>query len=152
MKNVPKSTNQLMIINVFDIVSRENIKKNHFAALSLFNSATEELVLSLPQIANEAEDTESSYLTELASFGVPVLAKGRNRLSTDAEDIGNYKALLSCVIEVNRLAIEEERELSKEEQTFWSVAVRYLRKKLAAEGIELPLIKDNMQTKTVSAT
>lgn len=135
----------------FDIVSRENIKKNHFAALSLFNSATEELVLSLPQIANEAEDTESSYLTELASFGVPVLAKGRNRLSTDAEDIGNYKALLSCVIEVNRLAIEEERELSKEEQTFWSVAVRYLRKKLAAEGIELPLIKDNMQTKTVSA-
>ena len=135
----------------FDIVSRENIKKNHFAALSLFNSATEELVLSLPQIANEAEDTESSYLTELASFGVPVLAKGRNRLSTDAEDIGNYKALLSSVIEVNRLAIEEERELSKEEQTFWSVAVRYLRKKLAAEGIELPLIKDNMQTKTVSA-
>ena len=135
----------------FDIVSRENIKKNHFAALSLFNSATEELVLSLPQIANEAEDTESSYLTELASFGVPVLAKGRNRLSTDAEDIGNYKALLSRVIEVNRLAIEEERELSKEEQTFWSVAVRYLRKKLAAEGIELPLIKDNMQTKTVSA-
>ena len=56
------------------------------------------------------------------------------------------------MIEVNRLAIEEERELSKEEQTFWSVAVRYLRKKkLAAEGIELPLIKDNMQTKTVSA-
>ena len=108
-------------------------------------------MLSLPQIANEAEDTESSYLTELASFGVPVLAKGRNRLSTDAEDIGNYKALLSCVIEVNRLAIEEERELSKEEQTFWSVAVRYLRKKLAAEGIELPLIKDNMQTKMVSA-
>ena len=49
-------------------------------------------MLSLPQIANEAEDTESSYLTELASFGVPVLAKGRNRLSTDAEDIGNYKA------------------------------------------------------------
>lgn len=135
----------------FDVISRENIKKNHFAALSLFNSATEELVLSLPQIANESEDKESSYLAELASFGVPVLVKGRNRLSTDAEDIGNYKALLSRVIEVNRLAIEEDRELSKEEQTFWSVAVRYLRKKLANEGVELPLIKDNMQTKPVSA-
>ena len=135
----------------FDVISRENIKKNHFAALSLFNSATEELVLSLPQIVNESEDKESSYLAELASFGVPVLVKGRNRLSTDAEDIGNYKALLSRVIEVNRLAIEEERELSKEEQTFWSVAVRYLRKKLANEGVELPLIKDNMQTKPVSA-
>ena len=134
----------------FDMISRENIKKNHFAALSLFNSATEELVLSLPQIANESEDKESSYLAELASFGVPVLVKGRNRLSTDAEDIGNYKALLSRVIEVNRLAIEEERELSKEEQTFWSVAVRYLRKKLVNDGIELPLIKDNMQTKPVS--
>ena len=72
-------------------------------------------------------------------------------MSTDAEDIGNYKALLSRVIEVNRLAIEEDRELSKEEQTFWSVAVRYLRKKLANEGVELPLIKDNMQTKPVSA-
>ena len=118
--------------------------------MSLFNSATEELVLSLPQIANESEDKESSYLAELASFGVPVLVKGRNRLSTDAEDIGNYKALLSRVIEVNRLAIEEERELSKEEQTFWSVAVRYLRKKLVNDGIELPLIKDNMQTKPVS--
>ena len=117
---------QHLTINVFDVISRENIKKNHFAALSLFNSATEELVLSLPQIANESEDKESSYLAELASFGVPVLVKGRNRLSTDAEDIGNYKALLSRVIEVNRLAIEEERELSKEEQTFWSVAVRYL--------------------------
>lgn len=135
----------------FDVISRENIKKNHFAALSLFNSATEELVLSLPQIANESEDKESSYLAELASFGVPVLVKGRNRLSTDAEDIGNYKALLSRVIEVNRLAIEEDRELSKEEQTFWSVAVRYLRKKLANEDVELPLIKDNMQTKPVSA-
>lgn len=135
----------------FDIISRENIKKNHFAALSLFNSATEELVLSLPQIVNESEDKESSYLAELASFGVPVLMKGRNRLSTDVEDIGNYKALLSRVIEVNRLAIEEERELSKEEQTFWSVAVRYLRRRLATEGIELPLIKDNMRTKPVSA-
>ena len=134
----------------FDVISRENIKKNHFAALSLFNSATEELVLSLPQIVNESEDKESSYLAELASFGVPVLVKGRNRLSTDAEDIGNYKALLSRVIEVNRLAIEEDRELSKEEQTFWSVAVRYLRKKLVNDGIELPLIKDNMQTKPVS--
>ena len=44
-------------------------------------------MLSLPQIANESEDKESSYLAELASFGVPVLVKGRNRLSTDAEDI-----------------------------------------------------------------
>ena len=135
----------------FDVISRENIKKNHFAALSLFNAATEELVLSLPQIVNESEDKESSYLAELASFGVPVVKKGRNRLSANLEDIGNYKALLSRVIEVNRLAIEEERELSKEEQTFWSVAVRYLRKKLETQGIDLPLIKDNMQTKPVAS-
>lgn len=135
----------------FDIVSRENIKKNHFAALSLFNAATEKLVLSLPQIANEAEDTKSSYLAELESFGVPVVIKDRRHaLSEMIDDIGNYKALLSRVIEVNRLAIEQERELSKEEQTFWSVAVRYLRHKLEKEGIEWPLMADTMETKTVS--
>lgn len=135
----------------FDIPTRDNLKKNHFAALSLFNSATQELVLSMPQILNEAEDNISSYLSELHQFGVSVVDKGRNRLSRQAEDIGNYKALLSRVIELNRSAIAQERDVSQEEQTFWSVAVRYLRKKLAQEGIEIPQITDTMATKQVAS-
>lgn len=132
----------------FDIVSSENLKKNHFAALSLFNAATEELTLSLPQILNEAEDTTSSYLLELAEIGVPVVEKGRSRQLADPEDIGNYKALLSRVIELERAAIDQE--MSKEEQTFWSVAVRYLRKKLNEQGIVIPEINDSMQTKPLT--
>ncbi|WP_057490984.1 ATP-dependent nuclease subunit B [Streptococcus orisasini] len=132
----------------FDIVSSENLKKNHFAALSLFNAATEELTLSLPQILNEAEDTTSSYLLELAEIGVPVVEKGRSRQLADPEDIGNYKALLSRVIELERAAIDQE--MSKEEQTFWSVAVRYLRKKLNEQGIVIPEINDRMQTKPLT--
>ena len=133
----------------FDIVTKENLKKNHFTALSLFNAATQELVLTLPQILNEAEDNTSSYLLELQDMGVPVVEKGGNRLAADPEDIGNYKALLSRVIELNRSAIDQE--LSKEEQTFWSVAVRYLRQKLAKEGLTIPEVNDKMQTKQVAA-
>ncbi|WP_153055170.1 hypothetical protein, partial [Streptococcus suis] len=40
----------------FDLVSRENIKKNHAAMMSLLNAATEQLVISTPQIYNEGED------------------------------------------------------------------------------------------------
>jgi ATP-dependent helicase/nuclease subunit B len=132
----------------FDIVTRENLKKNHFAALSLFNSATEELVITQPQISNEVEDTSSSYLLELEAIGVPVLEKGRNNLATNPEDIGNYKALLSRVIEINRSAIDQE--MTKEEQTFWSVAVRYLRRKLESEGITIPDVNDNLVTRKVT--
>ncbi|MGT2750307.1 ATP-dependent nuclease subunit B [Streptococcus orisasini] len=132
----------------FDIVSSENLKKNHFVALSLFNAATEELILSLPQILNETEDSTSSYLLELAELGVPVVEKGRSRQLTDTEDIGNYKALLSRVIELDRASIDQE--MSKEEQTFWSVVVRYLRKKLNKQGIVIPEINDSMQTKPLA--
>ena len=53
------------------------------------------------------------------------------------------------MIELNRSAIDQE--LSKEEQTFWSVAVRYLRQKLAKEGLTIPEVNDKMQTKQVAA-
>ena len=132
----------------FDIVSSENLKKNHFAALSLFNAATEELILSLPQILNETEDSTSSYLLELAEFGVPIVEKGRTGQLSNPEDIGNYKALLSRVIELERASIDQE--MTKEEQTFWSVAVRYLRKKLNEQGIVIPEINDSMQTKPLA--
>lgn len=135
----------------FDVVSKENVKKNHFTALSLFNAATEQLVLTLPQIANDTKDATSSYLSELIDFGVPVIEKGKNKGQTQVADIGNYKALLSRIIERNRSAIDQEQEMSKEEHTFWSVAVRYLRQKLAQEGLEIPQINEGMITKPVAS-
>lgn len=134
----------------FDIITRENLKKNHFAALSLFNSATEKLVLSLPQLLNEAEDSMSSYLSELVHMGVSVEAKGRNQLAAEAGQVGNYKALLSRVVDINRSAIYQDLEMTKEEQTFWSVAVRFLRHKLEAEGISVPAITDTVATTRVA--
>lgn len=134
-----------------DIVSQENLKKNHFAALSVFNAATKELVLSVPQIANDVQDNQSPYLLELSDFGVPVIEKGRNSNSYEPSDIGNYKALLSQVIERNHYDVADEETLSKDEETFWAVAVRYLRKKLAQEGITIPSVSqnDDMETKAV---
>lgn len=52
------------------------------------------------------------------------------------------------MIELERASIDQE--MTKEEQTFWSVAVRYLRKKLNEQGIVIPEINDSMQTKPLA--
>lgn len=132
----------------FDVISKENLKKNHFAALSLFNAASQELVLSLPQILNESEDSMSSYLKELVQMGVPLVEKGRHQEAAAPEDIGNYKALLSRLVTLNRSDITQE--LSEKEETFWTAAVRYLRRKLDKEGIAIPTINAGLVSKKVS--
>lgn len=132
----------------FEIISQENTKKNHFVFLSLVQSATEKLVLSAPQIFKEAEDNLSPYLRVLIEMGVQVQEKGRSK-SLSADDIGHYKGLLSHLIEANREDLDQEwqTDLTKEDQTFWAVAVRYLRKKLEKEGISIPTISSSIPTK-----
>lgn len=120
-----------------EVATKDSGKKNHFAMLSLLNAAEEKLVLSAPQLFQETADHLSPYLKLLVELGVSVEEKGRSH-RMQASDIGHYKSLLSRVIEVNRL--DFDTNWSKEEETFWSVAVRYLRKKLTAEGIEIPTI------------
>ncbi|MBY5034451.1 ATP-dependent nuclease subunit B [Streptococcus gallolyticus] len=127
----------------FDIPSRENTKKNHFTMLSLVNSATDQLVLSSPQIFNEAEDRQSPYLKLLADMGVERIEKGREK-TLSAQDIGHYKGLLSRVIEANRADFNQE--WTQEEATFWAVAVRYLRKKLEVENIAIPAVSSDLKT------
>ena len=129
-----------------EIASLENSKKNHFAALSLFTSAKKELHLSLPRLVNESEDQLSVYLRELVDLGVDMQQIQGH--STDL--VGHYKSLLSTVIAVNRGDLE--RELTKEEETFWSVAVRYLRKRLEEDKIIIPAInqKEDLTTQTVA--
>ena len=128
------------------VASSENLKKNRFAALSLLNSATEDLVLSAPVLTNEVEDAMSSYLTELeiAPISLPIISK---RPQASSDDIGTYRALLARVIDLYQEDID--REWTPEEQTFWAVAIRVLRKKLAAEGISIPQISKELKTETL---
>ncbi|MBF0779063.1 ATP-dependent nuclease subunit B [Streptococcus cuniculi] len=130
-------------LSKFDVVSRENVKKNHFAMISLLNAASEQLVLSAPQLANETEDTLSPYLQLLQELGIPKEEKGKAK-GFQLDDLAHYKSLLARVIEVNRLPFEAE--WSKEEETFWLVAIRYLRKKLEQEQIVIPAITGEVET------
>ncbi|NOM30258.1 hypothetical protein G9Q00_29090, partial [Klebsiella pneumoniae] len=92
----------------------------HQTALSLFNAATKELVLSVPTVINETFDDLSPYLKELINFGLPLLDKGKNYLSYDNSDIGNYKALLSQIIAINR---QDLIEMSDQDKMFWTVVL-----------------------------
>ncbi|MCS4487700.1 ATP-dependent nuclease subunit B [Streptococcus sciuri] len=134
----------------FDIISREHIKKNHFTALSLFNVATTQLILSQPQVLNENEDDMSPYLRELVTMGVPLLVKKKTSFSTDGTSIGTYKALLSRLVGFANDSPALYEVLDKQEETFWSVLVRHLRQKLDKEGLHMPLLKDTVITHPVS--
>ncbi|MGT2682000.1 ATP-dependent nuclease subunit B [Streptococcus porci] len=133
--------------STFDIVSRDNLKKNHFTALSLYNSATKELVLSSPLLAGENSQDLSSYLKELKALGVPSYERGLH-FEAKGEAIGHYKDVLATALAINRG--EMDRELTQEEQTFWKVAVRFLRKKLDEKAVLVPHILDEVKTKRVS--
>ena len=128
------------------IASSENLKKNRYTALSLMNSATKELVLSAPALVNEVEDSMSTYLLELtaAPLSLPIIVK---KPQASSDDIGSYRALLSQIIELHQEEID--REWTAEEKTFWAVAVRVLRKKLAAEGISIPQISKELKTESL---
>ncbi len=132
----------------FDVVSRENTKKNHFAMISLLNAASLQLVLSTPQLENETEAGVSPYLQFLQDMGIPKEEKGR-ATGFQLEDLAHYKSLLARVIEANRLPFEEQ--WTKEEETFWLVAIRYLRKKLEEEQIVIPAITGEIQTSPLAA-
>ncbi|MCW0997313.1 ATP-dependent nuclease subunit B [Streptococcus anginosus] len=131
------------------IAAQENLQKNRFVALSLLNAAMDRLVLSTPQIVNEIENNISPYLLELHEqpIGLPIEVK---RSQATSDDIGTYRALLARVIELNQGDIDRERSLTEKEQTFWSVAVRVLRKKLESEGISIPNVTSSLTTETLS--
>ena len=44
-------------------------------AMSLFNAASEQLVLSQPQIINESQDDMSVYLKEILDLGIPLVER-----------------------------------------------------------------------------
>ena len=130
-----------------DIVTQSNSQRGHFVAMSLFNAASEQLVLSQPQILNETQDDMSVYLKELLDLGLPLVEKGRNRFEAKGDQIGNYKDLLSTIIALNSSHLDAD--LDKETQTFWSVAVRYLRKRLDKDQVLIPNVIDDVTTTKV---
>ena len=74
-----------------DIVTQINSKRGHFVAMSLFNAASEQLVLSQPQIINESQDDMSVYLKELLDLGIPLVEKGRNRFEAKGTRLGTIE-------------------------------------------------------------
>ncbi|MBS0687239.1 ATP-dependent nuclease subunit B [Streptococcus suis] len=131
----------------FDLVSRENIKKNHAAMMSLLNAATEQLVISTPQIYNEGEDSLSPYIKILQKMGLKSEERGRIK-TLNPQDIGHYKSLLSRLIESERPSLETEEW--EGQRAFWTVLVRHLKKKLESQGIEIPTITGEITSKQLS--
>lgn len=130
-------------------ISREdNGKKNRFVFLSLVNAATNHLVLSAPRQFEESHEQLSPYLKELVALGVPVHDYTQRDLSGTADGIGHYRDLLASVIAIQQGALSEA--LDQDSQTFWSVAVRYLRKRLAEKQVLIPQILDGLATQPVS--
>ncbi|MGT2934871.1 ATP-dependent nuclease subunit B [Streptococcus castoreus] len=132
----------------FEMVSAENSKKSHQTALSLFNAATKELVLSQPSLLNEVSDDLSPYIKELMAFGIPMVDKGKNHLSYSASDVGHYKSLLSRLIDINRQEINAE--MTDQDRTFWTVALRYLRRRLKDKQLTFPNMGNHLQTKPLA--
>lgn len=130
------------------VVTSENLKKNRFVAVSLLNAATNQLVLSAPSLVNEMEDSVSPYLVELAKEPIAIEWTTK-QAQASSDDIGTYRALLARVIELYQEEITSE--LSPEEASFWGVAVRVLRKKLAAEGIQIPQISTELKSRQLQS-
>ena len=130
------------------VVTSENLKKNRFVAVSLLNAATKQLVLSAPSLVNETEDSVSPYLVELAKEPIAIEWKTK-QAQASSDDIGTYRALLARVIELHQEEITSE--LSAEEASFWGVAVRVLRKKLQAEGIQIPQISTELKSRQLQS-
>ncbi|KXT76708.1 ATP-dependent nuclease subunit B [Streptococcus sp. DD12] len=129
-----------------DLPSQENNQKNLYTALSVFHAATEKLVLSQPRFKQEEEQTLSPYVQELLDFGLSMQNKSQSLTRLQPSDIGNAKSLLSRVLAHYQLAVPN----SQEQETFWTVAGRYLRRYLEKAQLHLPAFDGQLTTKPVS--
>lgn len=132
-----------------EIVSRDNLKKNHFVAISLLNAAEKGLVLSYPQLAGDGQESMSPYLDLLVTtFGLPLLSKQRKLGQIAPDDLGSYKEVLARLVSLNRSQFLDR--LSKEELTYWSVLGRVISKTLSEKGLAVPSVSTNLASKPLS--
>ena len=127
------------------LLEGESLMRNHYTALSVFNAAEKQLILTFPQRLNDGESQVSSYLKLVSDMGVSIQNLGQNK----EEAVGNYYSLLSLLVEEEQEAIQEA--WTKEEATFWSAALRVLKKKLEAGGLQLPEIWQGPTSQALSA-
>lgn len=129
------------------VPSKENLKKNRYAMVSLLNSAHKKLVLSAPDLLNEAESDQSIYLKELKELGFKGVNKQLHRGQLNLEDIASYQSLLSSLIAYHQLGGHEQED---QELTFVTVLARVMGKKLAEQGLENPILTKERRSKPLS--
>ncbi|WEV60680.1 ATP-dependent nuclease subunit B [Streptococcaceae bacterium ESL0729] len=113
-----------------DQLSQTSSAKNIYNALSLFNSATEKLVLSYPQVYDSSQEDFSPYLKFLVDMGIKVQVKGGINLASGLEEIGNYPGLLANIGKLERLMQDETSLKAKDSSTrlaFWRSLTRILK-------------------------
>ncbi|MDG3142236.1 ATP-dependent nuclease subunit B [Streptococcus suis] len=133
----------------FEIVSGDNLKKNHFVAISLLNAAQKRLVLSYPQLAANGPETMSPYLAVLVKpFGLPLFSKQSTLGQIAPDDLGSYKEVLARLVSLNRSQFLDR--LSKEELTYWSVLGRVIRKRLSDKGLTVTPLSTKLTSKPLS--
>lgn len=139
--------NQEALDNCQFVIASESAKQRDlFAALTLFATATERLIMSYPQLSNHEKAEPARYLEVLATFGVPQETVDEEKMLMP-EAIGNYKALLSQVIRHHRLEILES---GTEEADLWAVARRYLKKRLDKTGLHFFEMPSHPQSHPIS--
>lgn len=111
-----------------DVVSRENGPRNHYLALSLLNSAKQQLVCSFSRPASSQDDL-SSYLKFLEDLGIK-----RQQLTTNLAP-SSYKAVLSRILAVNHLELKPQ-----ENQSFWQAALSFLEQQVSKEELRTEVI------------
>ncbi|MFZ7176696.1 ATP-dependent nuclease subunit B [Streptococcus hyovaginalis] len=132
-----------------EIVTSDNLKKNHFVAISLLNAAEKGLVLSYPQLIGESQDTVSPYLKRLVEqLGLPLTKKQRSLQTIEPDDLGSYKEVLARLVVLNRSQLLDR--LSPEEVTYWSVLGRVISKELATNGIKRTAISKEVSSRPLS--
>ncbi|MEQ9763948.1 ATP-dependent nuclease subunit B [Streptococcus sp. ZJ151] len=132
-----------------DIITGDNLKKNHFVAISLLNAADKGLVLSYPQLMGEGQELLSPYMATLTNdLGFPLTIKQKKLGQIAPDDLGSYKEVLARLISLNRSQFLDK--LSQEEVTYWNVLGRVIRKELSDKGISIAHISKKLITKPLS--
>lgn len=103
--------------------------KNIYNAMSLFNSATESLVLSSPQLYDVSQEEVSPYISFLINKSVNVEVKKGVNLNSSIEEIGNYRGLLSNLGKLERQMKDDTSNNQNEDgnSAFWRSMFRIIK-------------------------
>lgn len=121
---INEKTSEHQFIEQLNVV---NYHKNMFTVLSLINSATKSLVLSMPQImGNEQGELSPIFQLFTSHSDEKILKKVRSANAQESlEHVGNSRAVISMIGKIERELAENESE-DEDKRTFWSSLFRLL--------------------------